>query len=307
MIKRPIKGVALEESDYSKLRFPCIGFPKIDGFRALLGQQPMTSSLKRFPNHFFHNSLSGIMPDLSLLDSEVVVGRKRGPGVLQRTSSGLTSETGEPDFSLWVFDSFDPSSPFTTRYHRARQLIDRLDHPRVKLLKYQILEDLDDFLAYLSRCLHRGYEGIITRSPDGRYKEGKATLREQYMLKVKPFTDFEAVITGYYEEEENTNEAKREPTGKLKRSSAKEGKVGKGTLGGFLGEVLDSSGKRTGVQVRVGGGFTAAQRREFWLLADELVASSAIMECVKQLMGEKDKPRHPNFKRLRPKWDITRY
>jgi hypothetical protein len=42
------------------------------------------------------------------------------------------------------------------------------------------------------------------------------------MLKYKPFIDAEGRIKGWFEEMENTNEAKREATGKLKRSSAKE-------------------------------------------------------------------------------------
>lgn len=304
IMKRPSKGAVLEEVNYSKLRFPCLGFPKIDGFRCFLADVPMTSTFNRFPNHAFHNSLSGLIPRDCILDGEVVVGRKRGSGVLQRTSSGITSESGNPDYTVWVFDSFHRGYGFLERYALAGQVIKNLGHPQVRLLKYRFLENLEDFLDYLALCLERGYEGIITRDPAGRYKEGKATLREQYMLKVKPFTDFEARIKGYFEEEENTNEAKRSATGKLKRSSSKEGKKKKGTLGGFIGQVLDAKGRETNVTVRVGGGFTARQRKDLWLIADELVAAGAVMECTKQLMGEKDKPRHPNFKRIRPNWDL---
>ncbi len=304
MLKRPAKGIALSEEDYPKIRFPCAGFPKIDGFRCLLGSFPMTSSLNRFPNHAFHNSLSGLLPADCLLDGEVVVGRKRGSGVLQRASSGITSEDGNPDYTVWVFDSYHRGYSFTERYDLAGQVVKQLGHPQIRMLKYRVLYDLNEFLLYLAECLAKGYEGIITRSLDGPYKEGKSTFREQYMLKVKPFTDFEARIKGYFEEEENTNEAKREKTGKLKRSSAKAGKKKKGTLGGFIGQVLDSRGKETNVTVRVGGGFTARQRKDLFAIADELVEAGAVMECVKQLVGELNKPRHPNFKRIRPGWDL---
>lgn len=264
----------------------------------------MTSSLNRFPNHAFHNSLSGLLPADCLLDGEVVVGRKRGSGVLQRASSGITSEDGNPDYTVWVFDSYHRGYSFTERYDLAGQVVKQLGHPQIRMLKYRVLYDLNEFLLYLAECLAKGYEGIITRSLDGPYKEGKSTFREQYMLKVKPFTDFEARIKGYFEEEENTNEAKREKTGKLKRSSAKAGKKKKGTLGGFIGQVLDSRGKETNVTVRVGGGFTARQRKDLFAIADELVEAGAVMECVKQLVGELNKPRHPNFKRIRPGWDL---
>lgn len=123
------------------------------------------------------------------------------------------------------------------------------------------------------------------------------------MLKVKPFEDAEGRVIGWYEEQENTNEAKREVTGKLKRSSAKSGKVNKGTLGGFILEDVKS-----GVEVRVGGGFTKQQRIEYWKIKETL--KGMLVKYKKQKMGEKDKPRHPvftNFVDFRPEWDYHPY
>ena len=300
MIRRPAKGTQLE--DLSRVVFPVYGSRKIDGFRCVLDRYPLTSRLTRFPNEHFHKELSGILPHGCVLDAEAVVGKRRGPGVLPRTSSGLTSKHGEPDFKLWVFDRpCLPDRPgWHSRYLAAADLIASVDHPRIKLLKHRLIGNLSELEEYIEESLELEYEGVMIRSPDGPYKEGKSTIREGYLLKIKPFEDFEARIIGYFEEEKNTNEAKREKTGKLKRSSSKEGKVGKGTLGGFIGKEL-----KTGVEVRVGGGFTAEQRRSFWARRDELVASGAIMKCKKQMMGEKDKPRHPNFLALRPDWDLS--
>jgi DNA ligase-1 len=121
------------------------------------------------------------------------------------------------------------------------------------------------------------------------------------MLKVKPFEDAEGRVTGWYEEQENTNEAKREITGKLKRSSAKAGKVNKGTLGGLI-----LADVKSGVEVRVGGGFTKEQRAELWKIRELLLGK--LVKYKKQQMGEKDKPRHPNFVEFldfRPDWDMT--
>jgi DNA ligase-1 len=235
------------------------------------------------------------------VDSEVVVGNKRGKGVLQRTSSGLTSVSGEPDFRLWAFDFPGIKAPYVERLEQGKEILTKLGDPRVRLLRHWWIEDQDELEHHLQESLALGYEGIITRSPNGPYKEGKSTLREQYMLKVKPFEDAEGRVIGYYEEMENTNEAKREVTGKLKRSSAKEGKVAKGRLGGLiLQDVI------TGVEVRVGGGFTQRQRIELW--KDRLILKGQLVKYKKQKMGEKDKPRHPNFVEFlhfRPEWDFA--
>lgn len=300
-MKRPMKGDQIE--DLSKVRLPVYAFPKIDGFRCVLSHRPLTSRLSPFPNVHFDRELSKLLRE-PLLDSEAVVGSRRGEGVLGRTSSGLTSKDGEPDFHLWCFDTPQLGYRFEDRLKLTKQIIRDIDHPRIHFLKPKLIESLDELEEYLEVRLAMGYEGIILRCPNGPYKFGKSTLREQWMLKVKPFEDFEARIKGYFEEEENTNEAKREATGKLKRSSAKAGKKPKGTLGGFIGDELDSKGKPTGVEVRVGGGFTAAQRKAFWAIRDELVAAGAIMKCKKQKIGQKDKPRHPGFISLRPEWDL---
>lgn len=301
MIRRPMKGEQVD--DFSKLNFPVIGFPKIDGFRCILQDKPLTSRLSPFPNRHFMKEASGLLQGRMMLDGEVVVGSRKEQGVLQRTSSGLTSVEGKPDWNLWVFDALIGEEmkldPFLARYEAANTLVEKLDHPRIHLLKYELLKNLDDFEEYLARRLKFGYEGVMVRSVSGPYKEGKSTINQGWLLKIKPFTDFEARIIGYFEEMQNTNEAQREVTGKLKRSSAKSGKVAKGRLGGFIGLDL-----KTGEEVRVGGGFTHDQRVHFWAIKEQLVKSGAIMTCSKQQTGEKDKPRHPNFVRLRPKWDL---
>lgn len=301
MIKRPMKGVALEHDDFQRIRFPTWGFAKLDGFRCVLSEYPLTSRLSRFPNEHLHHSLSGILPTPAILDSEVVVGKRRGKGVLQRTSSGVTSKDGTPDFTLWVFDRPGLVARFDERYDAAAKLVKELSHPQIRLLKPRFLENLDELHAYLDQKLEQGYEGIILRSPEGHYKEGKSTLREQGMLKIKPFEDAEGRVTGWFEEMENTNEAKRETTGKLKRSSAKAGKVPKGQLGGLILEDC-----KTGIEVRVGGGFTLNQRKRLWKIKERL--GGALVRYKKQKVGEKDKPRHPNFVEFvdfRPEWDFT--
>lgn len=306
MIKRPMKGASIEPEQFGQLSYPRYASPKIDGFRCILGDHPLTSQLSRFPNEYFHKELQGLLPRNTLLDSEVVVGERRGEGVLNRTSSGLTSREGKPDFTLWVFDrpGLLDRPGWHDRYLSARDLIKSLDHPRVQLLTHRLVRDPGELQLYLDLKLRMGYEGIMTRSVEGPYKEGKSTLREGYLAKVKPFDTQEGRIKGWFEEMENTNEAKREVTGKLKRSSAKDGKVAKASLGGFI---LDDC--KTGVDVRIGGGFTKRQREGLWkLIQSGYSFKGVLVRYTKQKMGEKDKPRHPNFDNFvdfRPEFDFN--
>lgn len=294
-MKRPMKGAQVE--DLSVVTFPKLASPKIDGFRCVVSDIARTSRMERFRNAHLHQTFEGLLPAGITLDGEIVVGKRRGEGVLGRTSSGVTSGDGEPDFTLWVFDAPREGLRFKDRLKLAKHTVKKLNHPRVRYLKHEVVNNLEELEAYLRKCLDKGFEGIMLRDPKAPYKEGKSTLKQQWLLKVKPFVDAEARIINYYEEKENTNEAKKDATGRSRRSSAKEGKRAKGTLGGFIG--LDLS---TGCEVRVGGGFSAAQRKEFWAKRDEMIG--LIMTYTKQQVGEKDKPRHPNFKAIRPKTDM---
>lgn len=306
-IKRPMKGEMIEEFDFHRLTFPRWNSPKIDGFRCILAEYPLTSRLERFRNEVFHTALSGVLPFGCYLDGEVTVGRRRGPNVLSRTSSGLTSAMGNPDWRLWVFDRpglLGGDRGWYDRYLAAADLIASLQNPRIRLLKHTLIRDLPEFMDYLEEKLELQYEGVMTRTADGPYKEGKSTINQGYLLKVKPFDTAEGRIKGWFEEQENTNEAKRENTGKLKRSSAKAGKVGKGTLGGFILEDC-----KTRKPVRVGGGFTDRQRQVLWRVAQRRpqLLINALVRYKKQRVGEKDHPRHPTFDDFvgfRPEWDF---
>lgn len=306
MIPRPMKGVAIEETDFDRILFPIYGAPKIDGFRCVLGKQPLTSRLTPFPNKAFVKELSGLLPE-PLIDSEVVVGKRSGKGVLGRTSSGLTTRDGPlPDFTLWCFDTPQVGYVKRDRIALTQQIVRDLGHPQVRFLKHTLIADRSHLDDYLDEHLSLQFEGIILYGVNGHYKFGKGTLREQVMLKIKPFDTEEGRITGWFEEQENTNEAKREATGKLKRSSAKAGKRAKGTLGGFI--LRDC---KMGVPVRVGGGFTKDQRENLWRMIQEgWDPTDELVRYKKQRVGEKDKPRHPgfvDFVDFRPEFDYNPY
>lgn len=298
MIRRPMKGEQIE--DLSRIIFPVYGSRKLDGFRCILGKQALSSRLAPFRNPFVQSELRGLLRE-PLLDGEIVVGKRRGKGVLQRTSSGLTNGAGQPDFTLWAFDTPQVGYGFRDRLQLTRQIVDDLGHPRIRLLKQRLIGDLSELEEYIEESLELEYEGVIVKSPHGPYKEGKATIREGYQLKIKPFEDAEGRVIGWFEEMENTNEAKKDATGKSKRSSASSGKVAKGRLGGLILKDI-----RTGVEVRVGGGFTQAQRIHLWKIKEQLIGK--LVKYKKQKMGEKDKPRHPNFVEFidfRPEWDFA--
>lgn len=103
------------------------------------------------------------------------------------------------------------------------------------------------------------------------------------MLKVKRFEDSEAEVLGTVEEMFNGNEAQRDELGRTKRSKAKAGLVGKGTMGAL--KVRDL---KTKVEFEIGTGFTADDRARQW-------PTGLIVRYKFFAVGVKDKPRHPVY------------
>lgn len=296
---RPMKG---DPAVLEKLRFPLLGSPKLDGIRGVVldrgaGPQLLSAKLLPIPNAHTYSRLS--VPATLGFDGELVVGPARGQGVIQRTTSGLMRRDGAPDCTFWVFDKHDVDAPYETRLkqlEKAASLYVR-NTLNVTVLPQKLITSADDLLSFEHRMVTEGFEGVMLRDPRGRYKHGRATVKEGLLLKLKRFEDAEAEVIGFEEEQENQNEATRDELGRTKRSSAKAGKVGKGVLGAFIVRDL-----KTAAEFTVGG-FTAAQKKEFWATRDQLLKT--IIKYKFFPVGVKDKPRHPTFLCFRSPADLT--
>jgi len=292
---KPMKPSTIE--DMEKLRFPLLGSPKLDGFRVRINQGvAMTSNWKPVVNNHVQDVVGAMA--VHGIDGEIIVGKPNGPGVLSRTSSGVTTRDGEPDFRIHVFDNFAfADAPFKERLKRAHGLAKQF--PRVLVpVKHQSIWSLDDFNIFNAWCLANGYEGAMYRDPEGVYKFGRSTPKEGLLWRYKPFVDSEFEIEGWYEQEANDNEATRDELGRTKRSSHKAGKRGKGVLGGFTGTDI-----HTGEPVRCGTGFTDEQRAAFWArpFSD---FKGRLGKYKRQHASVKDKPRHPVWLDFRDPSDL---
>ena len=280
MFKPMLSGKA----ELDKLKFPLMASPKIDGIRMLIRDGvALSRSLKPLPNKHVQ-ALFG-RPEFNGLDGEIVLGNAYDPDVYVKTNSAVMSVDGEPDVMYWCFDRWDmPNDPFEDRYAAAIPPTTTLPLQR---LEHFYVSDLAELQRAHETLAQQGFEGIMLRHPQGPYKNGRSTLREGWLLKLKTFEDAEGVIIGVQEEMANLNEATVDALGHTKRSTHKEGKVGKGTVGAIRVRVLN--GEFEGVEVNIGSGFTAAQRAEAWN-EGEIVTFKYMSH------GAKDAPRHPVLK-----------
>lgn len=210
-----------------KHKLPCFASPKLDGIRALgVPGQLLSRTLKPIPNAFVQSLFS----NLNGLDGELIVGAPNHPNVMQITSSGVMKRTGKPDVTFYVFDRWDlPKEDFAQRFQRIEARI--AGFARVKMLEQVWIRTAEELDAYEAKCLAEGYEGIITRDPNRKYKFGRSTANEGGMIKVKRFSHGEARIIDFEELMHNENEAYIGELGQTKRSSHQENLVASGRLG----------------------------------------------------------------------------
>lgn len=279
-------------SDAKEITFPVYASPKLDGIRAAIRDgEAVSRTLKRIPNHFLQDYFGSFPGQLNGLDGELTVGPANDKNVMQATTSGVMTRSGEPDFTYWVFDFWTtPDMPYGERLrlmqHAFRDSVQIQQITRVKLLPQTLIHNLEELNAYEQVQLEQGYEGIMVRSPKSPYKYGRSTAREGHLLKVKRFSDAEAVVIGFEELLHNANEATRDELGHTKRSSHAANKVPMGTLGAL--NVRDTV---TGIEFSIGTGYTAAQRQQLWNNREAILSS--VVKYKHFEVGVKDAPRFP--------------
>lgn len=292
MTFKPTLAVAAE---FDKIQYPVFASPKLDGIRcSIVGGKALTRTLKEVPNRHVFGFLS--KSDYNGLDGELIVGSPTSKTVYTDTVSQVMSHDKVPHFHYWVFDIHDSDKTYS---RRLQELQDRMSQfgSTLQLLDQQFIQNEADMLAYEAAKVEEGYEGLILRHPNAPYKFGRSTVKEGYLLKVKRFEDSEAEIIDFEEEMFNGNEAETNELGRTKRSTAKAGLSGKGTLGAF--RVRD---KVSGIEFSIGTGLTAAQRQMYWDRRTSI--TGALVKYKYFPVGVKVAPRHPVFLGFRDERDL---
>lgn len=272
---------------YESFKGPYLASAKLDGIRCLYGGGGfMSRTFKTFPNRHL-NALFKNHPELEKLDGELMVGAPNDPLVYKKTMEVVMSHDKPIDgIGFYVFDSFaDPSLFFKTRLETASKQVDMTKLP-VQMLEHILINTEEEMLELEQDTLNEGYEGLILRNPEGLYKFGRATVKENSLLKLKRFEDREAIVVGVIEEMANNNEATIDALGHTKRATCKGNKTPKGVMGALVCE-----DPLFQFQFEIGTGFTAAERKQLW--DDRPIGRTVKYKYFPH--GTYDRPRHPVF------------
>ena len=291
---RSFKPMLASPAVLDDLTFPRFGSPKIDGIRASnVDGRLLSRTLKEIPNRHVYNMFN--QSKFKWLDGELIVGSPTSETCYRDTVSVVMSDDKPAlDVTWYVFDYWaDPTLPYSARLHLLAAKVKELNHPHIKMLAHEPLNDRAALDLYEAEQVELGYEGVMLRDPVGKYKHGRSTVNEGGLLKLKRFDDAEAVVIGAVELMQNTNEAKRSATGHLERSSHQAGMVGRGCLGSL--QVRGLNGPFKDAIFNIGTGFDEALRYELWLLFTIGKLTNRTVKYKYFASGAKDAPRFPVF------------
>ncbi len=267
--------LAVACKDTSKLKYPVIVEPKLDGVRCLtrLGQDNITfysRDLKQFVN--FEELEQDLIKNFMwignvTLDGEVVAKSGKFDDTISRARSHRGVNT-HIEYEYHIFDVLIDSYSLLMRKDR---LADYAESDYCKFVPFIIAGTEQELLDYHKTCCEAGYEGTMIKNPYTLYHHG----RNQDWKKLKPFHTADLTITNITE-------------GKGKAS----GMMGRIEVQGFIGDSDDVY-----VKTEVGTGFSNELRKDMFDNKNKYLGKVA--EIQYQEITKDNSLRFPSFKRMR--------
>jgi len=209
-----------------------VALPKLNGIRGINQDgQLVARSLKKLGNDFTTRLFS--QNEFNGLDGELIVGDFAHEDVFAITTSAIRSVAGIPEVFWYIFDWYHPTMPYIDRLQERDRIVGGSSNPRVKLIEWAIVRSDEELESYSEAKLAQGYEGLVLRDPNARYKQGRSTDAEGSFLRYCAWLRSEAVIIAIHEGSVNNNESVVNELGFKRKSTHKENCVGSGRPGSF--------------------------------------------------------------------------
>lgn len=315
-----MKAILACDVDFSKVKWPVMVMPKIDGVRGLNPDSVLVGrSGKRYASILNTEKFSGTQ--YIGFDGELVAGAAVGALLCSETTSAMTTIHGTVPVKWCLFDCFEgegitASTPYIERYRLLELRINTLFtlapelQDELWLVPFSMASNEKEVRDLEIKYLELGYEGLILRDPNGLYKNGRTTAKEANYLRLKPFKDAEILITHITEGRTNENEATLSPNGYSERSTHSENMIPNGMVGNLIGTALQDEFFNNvkviakGQVICIGAGKLSHEERKFYFdYPDEIIGKIAKYQYFP--IGIKDKPRFPTFQSIRSPIDMN--
>jgi ATP-dependent DNA ligase len=189
----------------TRLKYPVIAQAKLDGIRCLALRETNSILLRSRNNKPFYylghirtavKELFAFLPDQSIPDGEFYSLDLDFNTIASITRQKNQAHPGEVSLSYWIFDLIllqEENKSFIERYNILVEAYNRCWPEGSNVIKVVPIEEAnsaEDLLGHHDKYVQEGYEGLIIRKPESKYKFGRGSN----LLKYKEFTDEEAEV-----------------------------------------------------------------------------------------------------------------
>lgn len=289
-----------ESINLEMLKYPLLVSTKLDGIRCIFYKGEILSrSLKPIQNEQLRNRFEPLRKYSEqsnvILDGEIYSPKRTFQSITHFVmTQNLETEVLPEDLKFYCFDTLieeKPNEPFNKRSERGQIITQNFS----SIAEYVVQREANSeykVLEIFETVLNEGYEGLILRDPEGRYKFGRGTVKEGLIYKLKPFVTFESQITGIVQSTAVNEEAEKK-TNELGRSVTSKKKDDR--------HVIEKASafwvKYEGKDLKVTLAMTDEEKEEVWKNKTSYIGKT--IEYKGMMVGAKDVPRHPVMLRFR--------
>ena len=304
---KPNLAADFDEKVLLSTKGPFVVTPKIDGVRGLHTEGLFTGrSLKKHKNRNVTKIFSA--PEYAWMDGECTI-TELGlchPRLCNLTSSAMRKEDRITDITWNVFDLLTLEALKRGYADRIQMVWDHLakQHSlglceKAMPIEFHIVKTGEEVLEWDAKFLDLGYEGTVYRLASSLHKQGRSSLKQGGLIRIKRFVEEEVMVTGFTEGDKNENEKQTNELGNSFRTSHKDNKVPNGMIGNILGYFI-----KDGREVTAGAGCMTHEERKYYFDHPEQLVGQIIK--VKHFpKGVKDKARFPTFQSFRDDSDMS--
>lgn len=269
----------IEFSD-TRLKYPLLGSLKYDGVRGLcIRGEFFSRNMKPFKNEKLAEHFSGIAEVSAgrhlVFDFEIYDHSMPDFGshmsVIGAKSASIPDTLCCHVFDVLTYDEWERVEsdnyikPFELRHQTYTEILrtdSRLHDGKYVAVEQVLVESADDAQLFFEVSQEEGYEGIMLRDPQGRYKHGRATHNEGIIFKFKAFETMDGRIIEVVQRRKMKEGVERTttPTGHMERVHTKDSYTLDDMVGAFKVEFEDG----TISEVNYGRGFPHDVRRNHW-------------------------------------------
>lgn len=281
-----------EKVNLDLVKFPMNVLDKLDGIRCIfMGGLMLSRSLKKIPNkqlqEKFKNLKEFTEKNNVILDGEIYGDKMTFQEI---TSITMSDDKEVPEkLKFFCFDAIinqNPNQPFSERHKFISEL--KLDN--LVTVKQKLVNSKDEVTEMFSDALERGFEGLILRNPNSKYKFGRISPNSGDGYKVKPWITYDSKIIDIEQRFNNLNESQKNELGHSFKRDTIDAKEATGIAACFVVEYNGQTQKVTITGIE-------SFRKEIWSNKEKYIGKT--IEWKGMEVGSVDKIRHPVFVRFR--------